>query len=64
MKQRLRYHYALRFARAKLANADASMRELPLTSSHPVVLEAVSRYRLQLPQVRRLVSQLRKDRDE
>lgn len=61
VKGRVRYHYAIKFARAQMGTVAGD--DMPITMRHPVVLHAASRYRLDLPQVRRLVSELRKDRD-
>lgn len=61
MKGKIRYYYALKFARAQMD--DIVWEKVPITMTHPVVLHAASRFRLQAPQIRRLVSDLRKDRD-
>ena len=58
VKGKLRYHYALKFALANLEDDN-----IPITMTHPLVQRTVIRYRLALPQVRRLVSDLRKERD-
>lgn len=59
VKGKIRYGFALKFCRARLEGESVT----PITMKHPVVLEAAHRYRLQLPQLRRLVADLRKERD-
>lgn len=51
-----RYGYALQFCRARLTQDE----EISMKS--PLVLEAASRFQLHVSQVRKLVSQLRKER--
>lgn len=53
-----RYEWALNFCRIVITDDE----EISMTN--PNVLEASSRFRLSPPQVRRLVGELRKERDE
>lgn len=60
MKGKVRYHFAIKYAKTRMKEEIA---DIPITMKHPVVLETAHRYRLQLPQLRRLVTELREERD-